>query len=66
MSRVLAVLFAVALLPTLSLSADSFSLSHAPVHNDPTLTHRPTAKLWPHINIAEARRLLGHDDVVFI
>ena len=49
-----------------SAAADGFALSHAPVANDPTLTHRPSAKLWPHINITEARRLWGQPGVVFV
>jgi rhodanese-related sulfurtransferase len=30
--------------------AGAFTLSHAPVVNDPTLTHRDTAKMWPHVS----------------
>ncbi len=55
-----------ACLPPSRCPAAAFKLSDAPVPNDPTLTHRPTAKLWPHINIAEARKLIGHDGVVFV
>ena len=61
--RILGILLLWVALP---LGAATFQYSRAPVVNDPSLTHRPSAALWPHVNIAEARRLLGRPGVLFV
>jgi rhodanese-related sulfurtransferase len=48
------------------LPAAAFSLSQAPVTPDPGAAQPAFAELWPHIGLAEARRLQGQAGVVFV
>jgi len=67
MTRAILLLFCfAALAPMAELHCDSFALSHAAVENDPSLTQRPSAKLWPHISVAEARRQFESKGVLFV
>jgi rhodanese-related sulfurtransferase len=49
-----------------ALPAGAFSLSQAPVTPDPSVSQPAFVALWPHINLAEAKRLLGQPGVVFV
>jgi rhodanese-related sulfurtransferase len=59
-------LLAALLLPSLCSWSGTFALSQAPVADDPSLTQRDSAKLWPHVNLQEARRLQATEGVVFV
>jgi rhodanese-related sulfurtransferase len=50
----------------LPLNAAAFTLSQAPVPNDPDAAHGDSAKLWPHVDLSEAHHLLARDGILFV
>lgn len=50
----------------LPMNAAGFTLSQAPVPNDPAAAHGAGAKLWPHVGLSTAHHLLERDGILFV